>query len=158
MLGADEHVVARLRTHAKALVLPALGLVTAGAVVGAGAALIPYDYRPVGQLAVAAVGVALALWWAVIPFLRWRSSTYTLTNQRLITRHGILNKTGTMLPLARINDVTYERSLADRVLGCGTLRIQTAAETGPVVLPDVPDVEQVHLLMTELLQSPGQRR
>ena len=154
MLGADEQVVAHVRTHAKVLVLPALGLIAAGAVVGVGTALIPYAYRPVGQLAVAVVGLALATWWAVIPFLRWWTSTYTLTTRRLITRHGILNKSGTVLPLARINDVSYERSLSDRMLGCGTLQIQTAADAGPVVLPDVPDVEQVHLLLTELVHGP----
>ena len=58
-----------------------------------------------------------------------------------------------MLPLLRINDVSYQRSLMDRILGCGTLYIQTAAE-GAVVLDDVPDVEHVHLVLTGLLFDP----
>ena len=37
------------------------------------------------------------------------------------------------------------------MFGCGTLHVQTAAEDGTVVLDDVPDVEQVHREMTELL-------
>ena len=52
--------------------------------------------------------VVIAL--TVIPFLRWRTSTYTVTNRRIITRKGILNKTGHDLPLRSINNVTYERS------------------------------------------------
>ncbi len=51
----------------------------------------------------------------------------------------------------RINDVLYERSLVDRMLGCGTLFIQTAAEGGTIKLDDVPHVERLHLEMTELL-------
>jgi membrane protein YdbS with pleckstrin-like domain len=51
----------------------------------------------------------------------------------------------------RINDVSYERTLLDRILGCGTLYVQTAAEGGTIELKDVPDVERVHLEMTELL-------
>jgi membrane protein YdbS with pleckstrin-like domain len=151
LLGADEQEVLHTRTHAKALVLPGLAFVLVGAGVGAGAALIPSSARPVGQLAIGAVGVLLAIWWCVIPFLRWRTTTYTLTTRRLVTRSGILNKRSHDLPLSRVNDVSSERGLTDRVLGCGTLIVQTAAEGGGIVLVDVPDVEHVHHTMTELL-------
>ena len=150
LLGPDERVVLRMRTHAKAMVLPAALLVLDGALLGVGTALVPSDYRPVGQYAVVVAVAALALWTSVLPFLRWRNRTYTLTNHRLITREGILSRTGHDLPLMRVNDVSYQRSLADRMLGCGTLSVQTAAE-GALVLNDVPDVQHVHLTMTELL-------
>jgi uncharacterized membrane protein YdbT with pleckstrin-like domain len=90
----------------------------------------------------------------LLPFLRWRTTTYTITNRRLITRSGILNKIGKDLPLNRINEVSYERSLIDRMLGCGSLIVQTAAEDGTIVLHDVPDVEHVNLQMTQLLFGP----
>jgi uncharacterized membrane protein YdbT with pleckstrin-like domain len=151
LLGADEHVVIHTRTHAKALILPALALILIGAAVGAGIALMPAEARPVGSLAVVAVGLVLVLWWVVVPYLRWWTTTYTITNRRLITRSGILNKTGTDLPLNRIHEVTTERSLLDRMLGCGTLNISTAAEDGMVVLDDVPDAEHVHTEISELL-------
>jgi uncharacterized membrane protein YdbT with pleckstrin-like domain len=88
--------------------------------------------------------------------LRWRTTTYTVTNRRLITRSGILNKIGKDLPLNRINEVSHERSLMDRILGCGSLIVQTAAEDGTVVLKDVPDVEHVNLQITQLLFGPQQ--
>jgi uncharacterized membrane protein YdbT with pleckstrin-like domain len=69
----------------------------------------------------------------------------------LITRRGILNKVGTDIPLNRIHEVSQARSLTDRILGCGTLHVQTAAEDGIVVLADVPEVEHVHAEMTALL-------
>ena len=151
MLGADEHVVIHTRTHAKALILPALALILIGAAVGVGAALMPAEARPVGTLAIVAVGLVLVLWWVVVPYLRWWTTTYTVTNRRLITRSGILNKTGTDLPLNRVNEVATERSLLDRMLACGTLNISTAAEDGMVVLSDVPDAERVHTEISELL-------
>jgi uncharacterized membrane protein YdbT with pleckstrin-like domain len=151
LLGADEHVVIHTRTHAKALILPVLALIVVAAAVGIGVALVPDSVRPVGQLAIAVVGLVLVIWWTLIPFLRWRTTTYTVTNRRLITRRGILNKIGKDMPLMRINDVSYERTLLDRILGCGTLYVQTAAEGGTIELDDVPDVERVHLEMTELL-------
>ena len=151
MLGADEHVVIHTRTHAKALILPALALILIGAAVGVGTALMPAQARPIGTIAVVVVGLVLVLWWVVVPYLRWWTTTYTVTNRRLITRSGILNKTGTDLPLKRVNEVATERSLLDRMLGCGTLNISTAAEDGMVVLSDVPDAESVHTEISELL-------
>lgn len=151
LLGDGEHVEVHVRTHGKALVLPALVLILLGAAVGFAAALMPPEFTPVGQYVVIIIAGVLAIWWCVVPFLRWRSTTYTVTNRRLITRTGILNKTGKDLPLARINDVSYERSLTDRMLGCGTLNIQTAAEGGVITLHDIPDVQQIHVIMSELL-------
>ena len=134
MLGADEHVVIHTRTHVKAMLLPALAFVLIAAAVGVGAALIPHEARPIGQFAIVVLGVVLAVWLVLLPFLRWRTTTYTITNRRLITRSGILNKVGKDLPLNRINDVSHERSLMDRILGCGSLIVQTAAEDGTIVL------------------------
>jgi uncharacterized membrane protein YdbT with pleckstrin-like domain len=155
LLGADEHEVIHTRTHGKALIRPALALILLGAVVGAGSALVPTNARPVGQLGIAVVGLVLAIWWVVIPYLRWRTTTYTITNRRLITRSGILNTVGKELPLNRINEVASDRSLLDRMFGCGTLNVQTAADAGVIALHDVPDVEHVHAELTELLYGPG---
>ncbi|HEX7210666.1 MAG TPA: PH domain-containing protein [Propionibacteriaceae bacterium] len=154
VLGADEHVVIHTRTHVKAMLLPALAFVLIAAAVGVGAALIPHEARPIGQFAILVLGVVLAVWLVLLPFLRWRTTTYTITNRRLITRSGILNKVGKDLPLNRINDVSHERSLMDRILGCGSLIVQTAAEDGTIVLKDVPDVEHVNLQITQLLFGP----
>lgn len=147
-------MVIHTRTHVKAMLLPALAFVIIAAAIGVGAALIPREARPIGQLAIALLGVVLLIWLVLIPFLRWRTTTYTITNRRLITRSGILNKVGKDLPLNRINEVSYERSLIDRMLGCGSLIVQTAAEDGTIVLHDVPDVEHVSLEMTQLLFGP----
>jgi uncharacterized membrane protein YdbT with pleckstrin-like domain len=128
LLGADEQLVIHTRTHVKAMILPALAFVLIAAV--------------------------LAIWLVLLPFLRWRTTTYTITSRRLITRSGILNKIGKDLPLNRINEVSYERSLLDRMLGCGSLNVQTAAEDGTIVLRDVPDVEHVSHEVTQLLVGP----
>ena len=150
MLGADEHEVLHTRTHAKALVGPAFALIGTGALVGAGTAIVPTDYRPVGQLVVLVLGAALAGWACVRPFLRWWSTTYSLTNRRLVMRTGVLNKMSVDLPLWRIADVSAERSLGDRILGCGTLVARTAGE-GAVELRDVPEVQQVQRAVSEQL-------
>jgi membrane protein YdbS with pleckstrin-like domain len=148
LLSDGEHVVLSVRTHPKALIGPGavLILVVAGLIT---AAMLQPEASI--MIAIAVVAVVAVILWVVIPFLRWVTSTYTVTNRRLITRHGIITRTGRDIPLFRINDVAYEKGLLDRILGCGTLVISDATEKAGVVLPDVPNVEQVHLQISDLL-------
>ena len=148
LLSDGEHVVLSVRTHGKALIGPVavLILVMAGVIT---AAMLQVEGSI--MIAVAVVAVLAVILWVFIPFLRWTTSTYTVTNRRLITRHGIITRTGRDIPLFRINDVAYEKGLLDRILGCGTLVISDATEKAGVVLPDVPNVEQVHLQISDLL-------
>ncbi|MFV0254342.1 MAG: PH domain-containing protein [Beutenbergiaceae bacterium] len=148
LLGAEEDVIQHMRTHGKALVAPALGLVLLAVLTWAGVVFLPPS--TIGSWALGLVVLVLFVILVFIPFLKWRTTTYTLTDRRVITRRGIIHKSGHDIPLARINNVTYQRSLLDRILGCGTLELTTAAEE-PVTLHDVPDVERVHVVMTELL-------
>ncbi len=152
LLGEDEYVVVSTRTHWKALIFPVFLLLVVAAGGGFLAAIVPSgSLQTPGRIAILAVGVVILAAFALKPFLNWYFSTYTVTNRRLITRHGILTRTGRDIPLMRINDVSYEHGLIDRVLGCGTLHIESAGERGQVVLPDVPHVEHVHLQMSDLL-------
>jgi membrane protein YdbS with pleckstrin-like domain len=152
LLGEDEYIVVSTRTHWKALLYPVfLLLVVAGGGGFLAAIVPPGSLQTPARIAIAVVGVLVLLAFAAKPFLNWLFSTYTLTNRRLITRHGILTRTGRDIPLMRINDVSYEHGLLDRMLGCGTLQIESAGERGQVILPDVPHVEHVHLQMSDLL-------
>ena len=149
LLSDGEHVVLSVRTHAKALIAPValLILVVAGFLTVATI----YSDNSIVVLVAAGVGLLVLIIWSFIPFLRWATSTYTVTNRRLITRHGIITRTGRDIPLFRINDVAYEKGLLDRILGCGTLIISDATEKAGVVLPDVPNVEKVQLQISDLL-------
>ncbi|SHJ14873.1 PH domain-containing protein [Tessaracoccus bendigoensis DSM 12906] len=149
-LGRDESIVASMHTHAKAMVVPALVAILLGSLLGFAIAFIPTDIQPWGTYVAIGIFVLFFVWLVLVPFLRWLTTTYTITDRRVITRRGIINKIGHDLPLKRINNVNYERSLSDRILGCGTLIFETAAGQ-PQTLPDVPHVERVHVMVTELL-------
>jgi membrane protein YdbS with pleckstrin-like domain len=149
LLSDGEYVVLSVRAHKKAIIWPGAVLVM---VVGCVIAVLMLKPNNSGVAATAAViSVPVLIAWSLIPFLRWRSSTYTVTNRRLITRQGVLTRTGRDIPLFRINDVAYEVGLIDRLLGCGTLIISDATENAGLVLADIPHVEQVQLQISELL-------
>ena len=149
LLNEGESVVFSTRTHAKALLLPGVLLL-----VSLGLAAWVTDLTDgVVVMGGWGLGVLVILVFAVWPFLNWLASTYTVTTRRLITRHGVFTRTGHDIPLNRISDVSYERDLIDRLLGCGTLVVSDASELGRVALPDVPHVEQLQLKISDLLYN-----
>ena len=152
LLNDDESVVVFTRTHLKALLGPALLLILIAGVAGfvstfTGAA---GRAQPLLEAVIWGLAAIVAFRWVAKPFLTWLTTTYTVTNRRLITRSGILSRRGHDIPLSRISDVAYERGLLDRVLGCGTLVIAVASEQR-IEFDDIPHVEQVHLRIHDLL-------
>jgi membrane protein YdbS with pleckstrin-like domain len=153
-LTEGEQVVMRLRTHPKVLIVAGLwALLLVAALV-----LLWWLLRDTGVYAptmwvAGAVALALALWLVGLPVLRWRSERFTITNRRISHRHGVLRRHGRDIPLHRINDIALEKGLLDRMLGCGTLVVSDATEKAGMVLHDVPQVEQVHVRLQELLYT-----
>lgn len=149
LLSDGEYVVLSMRGHGKALIGPvAVFFLVMGGVIAA-LMLKPNDTAVSATAAVVAVPLLVLL--SLVPFLRWMTSTYTVTNRRVITRQGVLTRSGRDIPLFRINDVAYEKSLLDRMLSCGTLIISDATEKAGMVLPDIPNVEKVQLQISDLM-------
>jgi hypothetical protein len=51
--------------------------------------------------------------------------------------------------------VTFSHNVLERMLGCGTLVVESAGERGQVQLTDVPHVEQVQRTLYELAEKAG---
>jgi uncharacterized membrane protein YdbT with pleckstrin-like domain len=149
-LGEGEEIVFSTRTHVKVLVVPALVLLLAALLAGFLTSLTD-DTTLLWVIWIAAAALVLAF--SVWPFLEWLTASYTVTNRRLTTHRGVINRTGHDIPLSRISDVTYEKGLTDRMLGCGTLRVSDASDQGAIELPDVPRVEELQLLLSEQLYA-----
>lgn len=151
LLGQDEDVVMLLRPHVKRLFVPVLVLLVVAPGATFGAAMVPTGGVQVwarGLIALAAVLVLLR--WVVTPFVVWWNTIYVITNRRLVMRHGVLTRSGHDMPLSRLNDVSFEHNLFERMIGCGTLTVESAGERGQVVLADVPRVEQVQRVLYRL--------
>jgi uncharacterized membrane protein YdbT with pleckstrin-like domain len=97
---------------------------------------------------IAALAIVIFSGW---PFLTWLASTDTLTTRRLISRSGVFSREGQEIPIERVQSVSYRRTLLDRILGCGTLIVQTAGETSDVELTDVAHLERRILQVQEIL-------
>ncbi|MBE1877021.1 PH domain-containing protein [Myceligenerans pegani] len=157
-LAEGESVVMRLRTHRKVLLKPVAWIVVLAAIAVAAWIVAPMFGLPSwAPLFATAAAVLLVIAATIPPYLKWVTTTYVITNQRVSLRTGILTHTGRDIPLYRINDVTFEKQLSDRLFGCGTLVISDGSDREGMVLDDVPDVEQVQRTLQDLVRRSDPR-
>lgn len=155
LLSEDEEVVLELHPHWKVLVAPVLQLLVLLGVVGF--LLARFD-EPWVRWTVVGVGALLLTAFVVVPFLRWRTTAFVVTTKRVVTRSGILTRTGRDVPLNRINDVSFHHNVLERVLRCGTLVVESAGERGQVVLEDIPRVAEVQHRLYQLAELAGREQ
>jgi uncharacterized membrane protein YdbT with pleckstrin-like domain len=156
-LTADEQPVLLLRPHWKTLIRPfLLAVIVVAAALAAEVSIHGKDAAGV-QLVVAAVAILFLMLWLAVPVLRWRTTSYELTTKRLRMREGIVTRRGRDIPLARINDVSFEKGLLDRLLGAGRLVVESAGEHGQILLKDIPHVEQVQGTLFRLVEDEQRR-
>ena len=143
-LAPGEECVQILHPHWKTLVKPIALTFVVVAVLFAGELLIPANKgREIERLALAVVAIVLLMLWLMYPVLRWRTTVYELTTRRMRLRDGIISRNGRDIPLSRITDVSFRKGLLDRLLGCGTLIVESAGEHGEITLTEIPHVEHV---------------
>lgn len=72
----------------------------------------------------------LCLLYFVIKWLRWGSTVYAVTDERIITQRGILNKAYEDITLGMVTNVNVEQSIGKRMLGYGTIYFSTQSSQG----------------------------
>jgi uncharacterized membrane protein YdbT with pleckstrin-like domain len=147
-LTSNEHVVMQIHPHWKALVGPiALLVVVVAGLVWAWVA----SLNTILLLVLAVIGLALVVWLTVIPYMKWHSTHYVFTNERVITRIGVFSRDLESIPLNRVNDVSSHQSFFDRMLGSGSLTIESAGDHGQDTFKEIPHVSRVTRQLHELI-------
>ncbi|OFE18644.1 hypothetical protein BA895_00010 [Humibacillus sp. DSM 29435] len=92
--------------------------------------------------------VATVLWWAffavVIRLLwrlaQWRHNWFLATDKRLLMRYGLITHKVAMMPLAKVTDMTYERTIPGQLIGYGRFIMESAGQDQALrVINWVPD-------------------
>jgi putative membrane protein len=79
--------------------------------------------------------------------LRRRFTKMTIAGDKLRYEYGIFSKTTRTIQISKIQEVTVDQSLAQRLAGIGTLSIRMAGEAGPLV---VANIDEPRLVAEEL--------
>lgn len=126
LLNVDEELILDLRPHWLALAVPSLALLGACAL----GIVVALSEPPAAVALASLVLIAVAAGWFVVRLLGWSNTNFVLTSDRIVTRRGVLTKSGVEIPLERINTVFFNQRLVERLVGAGDLGLESAGERG----------------------------
>lgn len=149
-VAGEERVIARMRPHARALILPVLVL---WAVAGLSAYLLDRVDWPLWNTAVLVAAALVVVLLVVAPVLQWLSRGFVFTTERVIIRSGFGGTRRETL-LARVGDVTVRRRGLQALFGAGDVLLSTGGDRA-VVLQDVPSASLVQRMLSEQLAGQG---
>jgi membrane protein YdbS with pleckstrin-like domain len=105
----------------------------------------------------AVAGCVLAGLWILLGYclprlLRWQSTRYFLTSQRVLARHGMLRRRDRQVFLVSVRNVTISQSMLQRMLRSGNISLDAGHHFG-TVLKDVPEVATFHRFLLDALDE-----
>lgn len=77
------------------------------------------------------------LLWILERYIRWISTHFVLTSDRVIYRSGVVAKKGIEIPLERINTIFFHQRIFERMFGLGDLEIESASKDGAQRFDDI---------------------
>ncbi|QKW40360.1 PH domain-containing protein [Actinomadura sp. NAK00032] len=119
LMSYEGRVIA-VRRH-PAVLLPPAAIVVAG-LIACGAAS-----------AWTGIGWLWFLWLIAVGYLVWKVLAWSIefflvTEHRVMVVRGVLNRNVVMMPLAKVTDITLNRSMVGRLFGYGEFRTESAGQ------------------------------
>jgi uncharacterized membrane protein YdbT with pleckstrin-like domain len=96
--------------------------------------------------------------WTVHRYLKWATTNFVITSDRVIFRSGIIAKNGIEIPLERVNNVLFSQSIFERIIGAGDLLIESGGEDGKQRFTDIRGPERVQNLIHAQMEVNENRR
>jgi uncharacterized membrane protein YdbT with pleckstrin-like domain len=146
LLSTGETIEFEMRPHWRSMIGPALWLILIAVVFGLVFAVAP-DGDAGTWLEIVAGLIALG-------FL---TSQDVFTDRRIITRTGLVARSGRDMPLSKVNDVSFRYTFIERLINCGTLEVSSASDDD-LVIANVPHVEEVQREIYRLRDADDARR
>ena len=154
LLNESEEVVLDLRPHWAKLFFPVVWVVVAIAATAASAVLGALPVVTLVLLGLLAVAVVLLL----ARYVRWTTTNFVVTTERLIHREGIIAKMGIEIPLDRVQTIRFNQTVFERMIGAGDLLIESAGETGQNTFSDIRKPSAVQNVIYREIEAYENRR
>src|SRR3954466_12161832 len=137
LLIEGEDLILDLRPHPIQLAMPAVYTIVVTVAAGFLANWLggPWWLWP-------AIWIVAMLLYPIPRLIRWLTSNFAVTSERVIHRQGWIAKLSMEIPLEAINDVRFEQGIFDRIVGAGTLLISSASEFGRNSFADIRHPEE----------------
>ncbi|HMK12718.1 MAG TPA: PH domain-containing protein [Acidimicrobiales bacterium] len=98
---------------------------------------------------------------AAVRYSKWTTTSFTVTNDRIIFRQGMFAKSGVEIPLERIMNVNFKQSIWERIVGAGDLLIESGGKDGQSRFSDIRKPElvgkEIHEQANQYEEKPARR-
>jgi uncharacterized membrane protein YdbT with pleckstrin-like domain len=156
ILTDDETIIRQFRPHWRMLAIPAFWFIAGIVAIGLVYQVLPPDDGTVDLILTGLVILAIVAL-VIAPIIKWWFTLYVLTSERLITRTGMIARSGIELPLDNINNVLFNQSVIERVLKSGDLLVESAGESGQSDFTNIPNPEEFQSLLYRTREEQGRR-
>ena len=96
---------------------------------------------------------AVLLLLTAIRHLRRRTTSLDVQGERLRYESGLFSKTSRIMELSKVQDVRFDQTLGQRIIGTGDLSVETAGETSRIVMPSIDRPREVAEHILELSRA-----
>ena len=150
LLSDAEEIASQFRPHWSGILKEGTLVILALVLAGLAAAQDAPVWLILGVVVLALVLVSRGL-------IRWTTTLYVVTNERVIYRAGLIAKKGKEIHLEVINDVEFKQTIIERIFGTGDLLIESAGTHGQSRYRDIPAPETVQSLIYKVREERMER-
>ena len=156
LLHRGERVVLRKNPSAKVLVWPIIFLIL---IIGGASAMIAWSRSWTDSgftshtqwlIGIVVVGLGLLVWLVIAPFLRWKTEHFVLSTGHIFFRTGLVRRREHQIPLSRIQNIETVVTFWGRILGYGSLVVESAADQ-PLEFQNVSQITKVQSTLNQLI-------
>jgi hypothetical protein len=100
------------------------------------------------------------LGWMVFQVAQWRHDRFIATDKRLLLNYGLFTQKVAMMPLIKVTDMSYQRSVPGRLFGYGRFILESAGQDQALRRVDwVPHPDVTYrIICTEIFGVPSRER
>lgn len=153
-LAVDERIVCQVRRHPAVLFRPfmeAFGAIVVAAFLGT--LLTPSDGSDVIDTILGAVAIFFMARFAWRGW-EWNVAHIVVTDRRIFEVSGLISRRVASMPLTKVTDMTYHRSLLGRLLGFGDLRVESPGQKQAVEkIAFLPKPDDFYRTVTSLVMA-----
>ncbi len=154
LLARGETVVLHKHPHWKVLALPVLWLVVIVGAASFGIAFLNSRSSDPGfwPWVIVVAALLLLVFLVLVPFVKWRTEHFVLTDRHVFFRAGFFKRREHQIPLGRIQNLEVNVSFWGRILGYGTLTVESAADQ-PLSFYNVASLPRVQGQLNQLIDD-----
>jgi uncharacterized membrane protein YdbT with pleckstrin-like domain len=97
--------------------------------------------------------ILLLLIWILWNFISWRSKNYTLTNQRVMVKKGVIRKKTVYMHYNKIQDIIVSQSIMERISYSGDIEIFGGHDNTSLILEDIPNPGEIENMINRMIEG-----